>query len=80
MIQSECALNLQNAGSRRNLTGALIGRVRLKCAAVRQTNEGDYMQFDRTNETRTWGVSDLLRTGRGAKKGAPNPGSLTPHV
>jgi ribosomal protein L11 methylase PrmA len=26
-----------------------------------------------------WGVSDLLRAGRGAKKGAAKWGSLTPH-
>jgi hypothetical protein len=29
-MQSECALTLNNAGSRQNLTGALIRTVRLK--------------------------------------------------
>lgn len=39
----------------------------------------DCMQFDRTNETRKWGVSDPLGAGLGAKKGAAKWGSLTPH-
>jgi len=80
VIQSECALTLMNAGSRRNLTGALIRTVRLQYAAARSTNDSDCMQFDRTNETRKWGVSDPLQTGRGAKKGAAKWGSLTPQT
>jgi hypothetical protein len=79
-IQSECALTLINAGSRRNLTGALIRTVRPKYAAARSTNYSGCIQFNRTNVTRKWGVSDPLRTGRGAKKGAAKWGSLTPHL
>jgi hypothetical protein len=80
MIQSECALTLENAGSRRNLTDALIRTERLTTRGAALDNECGRVQFDRTNETRKWGVSDPLGTGLGAKKGAAKWGSLTPHL
>jgi len=73
-------LNLMNACSRRNLTRALIGPVRLKTRGGASTNDTDCIQFDRTNETRKWGVSDRLWTGLEAKKGAAKWGSLTPRL
>lgn len=50
----------------------------LWAAATPRRTTGDGLQFDRTNETLKWCVSDLRRARRGAKNGAAKQGSLTP--
>jgi hypothetical protein len=79
-IQSECALNLQNAVSGQILTAVEIGTVRLNRTALPSAHDTGDALFRRTSETCKRGVSDPLWTGRGAKKGAAKWGSLTPHL
>jgi hypothetical protein len=43
-------------------------------------HDNDDALCSRTNEICKWGVSDPLRAGPGAKKGAAQWGSLTPHL
>ena len=78
------ALPYKNAVSRRNLTSVVTAcgtsRFGSRQCAARSTNDGDRMQFDRTNETRKWGGSDPLGAVLGAKTGAAKWGSLTPHL
>jgi hypothetical protein len=68
-----------NAVSRKNLTDALAVDANDVDTASDTGNaladDHDTARFCRTNATCTWGVSDPLRAGRGAKKGAANRGS-----
>ena len=79
-IQSDCAPIIKNPRSGQNLTAKKITTRLRDDAALRSTDDSDDAMCSRTNETRKWGVSDPLRTGRGPKKGAAKWGSLTPHL
>ena len=79
-IQSVCALNLQNARFRRNLTADVNTTRRRDHAALRSAHDRADTLRSRSNETGKWGVSDPRWTCPGAKKGAGDPGSLTSHL
>jgi hypothetical protein len=72
-----------NAFFRKNLTEALAGDANDEDTALDPCGAfGGVIGIGlsrRTNVTRTSGVSDPRRAGRGAKKGAAKWGSLTPH-
>jgi hypothetical protein len=82
-IRCECAFTCMNAVSRKNLTDAYTEsannvRTALDAAAAFGGVAG-IAPSCRMIATCMWGVSDPLRAGRGAKKGAAKWGSLTPH-
>lgn len=77
-IQSGRALTIKNARSRRNLTAREAHGTASGYAALCPAHDNDDALCSRANETCKWGVSDPLRAGPGAKKGAAQRGSLTP--
>jgi hypothetical protein len=83
-IQSECALTYMNASSGQNLSAVRTAQVNAGAHAVESCGALDRCQGQvrslRTNVTCVWGVSDPLQLGCGAKKGAWQAGSLTPHL
>ena len=83
VIRRKCAFTYMNAVSRKNLTDApaqLTGT--WHTALDTDASSGGVTGIAPSRRmivTCMWGVSDPLRAGRGAKKGAANWGSLTPH-
>ena len=82
-IRCRCAFTYMNAVFRKNLTEALAGDANDEDTALDPGGAFSAVTGTalsrRTIVTWTSGVSDPLRAGRGAKKGAARSGSLTPH-
>jgi hypothetical protein len=83
-IRRKCAFTYMNAVSRKNLTDARAVnandvRTALNTGAALRGVTG-IAPSRRMIVTCMWGVSDPLRAGRGAKKGAAKWGSLTPLI
>jgi hypothetical protein len=83
-IQCECAFTYMNARSRQNLSDAATAAMNRARSGRRKggaLDNGIGMALSRrTTVTCMGGVSDPLRAGRGAKKGAARWGSLTPRL
>ena len=81
-IRCECAFTYMNAVFRKNLTEALAGDANDEDTALDPCGAFSGVTgialSRRTNVTRTSGVSDPLRAGRGAKNGEPNGGRSRP--
>jgi hypothetical protein len=81
-IQCECAFTYMNARCRQNLSDAATAGMNRARSRRRKGGGLDSViamaLSRRTIVTCMWGVSDPLRAGRGAKKGAAKWGSLTP--
>jgi hypothetical protein len=82
-IRWKCAFTYMNAVSRKNLTDARVQLMRQTWAPRSPASAfggvTDIAPSRRMIVTCMWGVSDPLRAGRGAKKGAAKWGSLTPY-
>ena len=83
-IRCECAFSDMNARSRQNLSEAATARMnRVRSGRGKGGALASVLGMAlsrRTTVTGMRGVSDPLRAGRGAKKGAAKWGSLTPHL
>ena len=83
-IRWKCAFTYINAVSRKNLThGRAVNANPMRTALDTGAAYGgvtDIAPSRRMIVTCNWGVSDSLRAGRGAKKGAAKWGSLTPQL